>query len=139
MNLKLKNLNLFMTLNLLMIMSSVRVGARGLRTVRRTHWPCHVTASGCRHDGTHRGSERSFHPSPMKKRTDVEQSRWALGPRWVLGPGTAPAPGFQGGDPLRPATLPVETQSAWIGAVWEVLQSCVLAELLNCRRPCPGA
>ena len=44
------------------------------------HGP-HVTASGCRHDGLHRGSELFFHPSPTKKHADVEQSRWALGPR----------------------------------------------------------
>jgi hypothetical protein len=44
------------------------------------HGP-HVTASGCRHDGLHRGSERFFLPSPTKKHVDVEQSRWAMGPR----------------------------------------------------------
>ena len=33
------------------------------------HGP-HVTASDCRHDGLHRGSERFFHPSPTKKHAD---------------------------------------------------------------------
>ncbi len=37
--------------------------------------------TGCRHDGLHRGSEPFFLPSPTKKHADVEQSRWALGPR----------------------------------------------------------
>ena len=56
--------------------SSVRVGSRGVVN----HSP-HVTASGCRHDDLQRGSERFFHPSPTKKRPDVEQARWARGPR----------------------------------------------------------
>ena len=55
---------------------SVRVGSRGVVN----HGP-HVTASGCRHDDLQRGSERFFHPSPTKKRPDVEQARWARGPR----------------------------------------------------------
>ena len=55
---------------------SVRVGSRGVVN----HGP-HVTASGCRHDDWQRGSERFFHPSPTKKRPDVEQARWARGPR----------------------------------------------------------
>ena len=41
------------------------------------HGP-HVTASGCRHDGSHRGSKRFFLPSPTEKHADVEQFRWAL-------------------------------------------------------------
>ena len=53
---------------------SVRVGSRGVVN----HGP-HVTASGCRHDDWQRGSERFFHPSPTKKRPDVEQARWADG------------------------------------------------------------
>ncbi len=53
---------------------SVRVGSRGVVN----HGP-HVTAFGCRHDDSQRGSERFFHPSPTKKRSDVEQARWAHG------------------------------------------------------------
>ncbi len=53
---------------------SVRVGSRGVVN----HGP-HVTAFDCRHDNLQRGSERFFHPSPTKKRSDVEQARWAHG------------------------------------------------------------
>ena len=63
------------------------------------HGP-HVTASGCRHDGLHRGSERFFLPSPgpPKKHADIEQARWvqgAAGAAVGLDQAPRPRPGFR--------------------------------------------
>ena len=89
---------------------SVRVGSRGVVN----HGP-HVTASGCRHDDWQRGSERFFHPSPTKKRPDVEQARWARGPRRAAAgydQAPCPRPGFRE-CPLTSGGPPGLTAHQW--------------------------
>ena len=50
------------------VAGSVRVGPQSVHE-GWDHGP-HVTASDCRRDGLHRGSERFFLPSPTKKHAD---------------------------------------------------------------------